>query len=199
MPNTLLGDLRKSRERHPFGQFGTADDQCTDGGALGCTHAVWRFIVHAYTGDWFSHDELSRFSGYPCGGGPTNRGMRPSESQALCKRLRIPLEFRGGLSTGELLRASRKGPCMVAIRYGDWPAWKGYGGHAWSPPYARPLHKAGRNQLGFTGSHAVCLLGYQRVTDAKGAFVARSATNSTRSAKCKPASAAQLRAQWSLL
>lgn len=168
---SLLEDLRTCRRKHPFGQFGTADDQCTDNGALGCTHAVWRFIAFVYTGRWYSHDELSRLSGYPCGGGPTNRGMRPSESQALCRRLGLPLEFRSGLSTGDLLRASRKGPCMIAIRYGDWPAWQGYDGRHWPRPYARPLGKAGRNQLGFTGSHAAALLGYQRVVNAQGKFV----------------------------
>jgi len=167
----LLDKLKSSRRQHPFGQFGTADDQCTDGGELGCTHAVWRFIAFVYTGRWYSHDELSKLSGYPCGGGPTNRGMRPSESQALCKRLGLPLEFRAGLGTGDLLRASRKGPAMVAIRYGDWPAWEGYGGRHWPRPYARPLGKAGRNQLGFTGSHAVALLGYERVESAAGKFL----------------------------
>ncbi len=168
---TLLGDLRKSRERHPFGQFGTAGDGCTDNGALGCTHAVWRFIAFVYTGRWYSHDELTKFSGYPCGGGSTNRGMRPSESQALCKRLGLPLVFRSGMSAGDLLRASAKGPCMVAIRYGDWPTWQGYGGKSWPRPYARPLGKAGRNQTGFTGSHAVALLGYERIVAAGGKFL----------------------------
>ena len=39
-------------------------------------------------------------------------------------------------------------------------------------PYARPAGKAGRNQFtGFFGSHAVALMGYQRIVSSTGAFV----------------------------
>ena len=172
MAMTLLDKLKESRRRHPFGQFGTSDDECTDNGALGCTHTIWRYIAYVYTGKWFSHDQLSHFSGYPCGGGPTNRGMRPSESQALCRHLKLPLVFKSSLSSGELLRASKIGPCMFAIRYGDWPNWAHYDGHTRPRPWARPLDKAGRNQFsGFTGSHACCLLGYKRIATPKGTFI----------------------------
>lgn len=165
-----LDKLIAVRTARPFGQFGTIDDESTDNGALGCTHTVWRLIAFAYTGKWYSHDQISKLAGYPFGGGATNRGMRVAESQRLCAALKLPLVFRGGLTSSQLLTASNTGPCMVAIRYGSWPNWQGYRG---SPPapYARPLGRAGRNQFsGFFGSHAVALLGYSRVMSG-GTFV----------------------------
>jgi hypothetical protein len=169
---TMLDRLKESRRRHPFGQFGSADDECTDNGSLGCTHTVWRFIAWAYKGRWYSHDQLSKLSGYPCGGGSTNRGMRVSESQALCRALGLPLVYKGNLSSSDLLRASRIGPCMFAIRYGDWPNWAHYGGVTRPRPWARPTDKAGRNQFsGFTGGHACALLGYVAVRTSSGTFV----------------------------
>lgn len=159
-----LDKLLASRVAHPFGQFGTTDDESTDNGALGCTHTVWRFIAHAYTGKWYSHDQISKLAGYPFSGGATNRGMRVSESQRLIAALKLPYVYRGGLTSSQLLVASNKGPCMFSIRYGNWPNWQNYHGAARPAPYARPLRKAGRNQFsGFFGSHACCLLGYTRV------------------------------------
>ena len=161
---TLLQQLKASRRRHPFGQFGSSGDHCTDNGALGCTHTIWRFIAHAYTGHWYSHDYLSHVSGYPCGGGPTNRGMRITESQRLCRALNLPYVWRPNLSSSHLLRAAKQGPVLFAIRYGSWPNWKNYRGRHRPRPYARPLGKAGRNQFtGFYGSHAVALLGHRRI------------------------------------
>jgi hypothetical protein len=172
MALTLLGKLKESRRRHPFGQFGTADDECSDNGASGCTHAVWRYIAWCYKGKWYSHDQLSRLSGYPCGGGPTNRGMRISESQKLCAALKLPLIYRADLTSAQLLKASKLGPVLFGVRYGNWPNWAHYGGQTRPRPWARPLDKAGRSQFtGFTGGHAVCLLGYSRISTSKGTFV----------------------------
>jgi hypothetical protein len=172
MAMTLLDKLRESRRRHPFAQFGTSDDECTDNGSLGCTHAVWRFIAWTYKGRWYSHDQLSKLAGYPCGGTSSNRGMRVSESQHLCKALGLPLVFKGHLSSSELLHASKLGPCMFAMRYGDWPNWAHYDGRTRPRPWARPTDHAGRNQFtGFTGSHAGALLGYKRIETTKGTFV----------------------------
>ncbi|MFZ0324750.1 MAG: hypothetical protein WAN48_11535 [Actinomycetes bacterium] len=160
---TILDKLLALRVNRPFGQFGTVDDECTDNGAIGCTHTCWRFIAFAYTGKWYSHDELSHLSGYPCGGGATNRGMRVEESQRLAAALHLPYVYRGGLTSSELLTASNKGPVLFAIRYGDWPAWRGYHGQTPPAPWARPLGKAGRNQFTWSGSHATVLLGYVRI------------------------------------
>jgi len=169
---SLLEKLKESRRRHPFGQFGTPDDECTDNGAIGCTHAVWRFIAFVYTGKWYTHDQISKLSGHPCGGGPGNRGMRVSESQQLCRALRLPYIFKANLTSAELIKASKIGPVMFATRYGDWPNWAHYGGQTRPRPWARPLDKAGRNQfVGFTGSHANCLLGFVRRTTTKGTFI----------------------------
>jgi hypothetical protein len=172
MTMTLLDKLKETRRRHPFGQFGTSDDECTDNGALGCTHTIWRWIAWCYKGKWYSHDQLTKLSGYPCGGGASNRGMRVSESQKLVKALNLPYVYRNSLTSSELLQASKRGPVLFAIRYGDWPNWAHYGGQSRPRPWARPLDKAGRNQfVGFTGSHAVGLLGYVRVSTTKGVFV----------------------------
>ena len=168
----LLSKLAESRRRHPFGQFGTSDDECTDNGALGCTHTVWRYIAFVYKGKWYSHDQLTKLSGYPCGGGSTNRGMRISESQRLVKNLGLPYVYKAHLTSGELLRASKLGPCLFAVRYANWPNWAHYNGVTRPRPWARPTDKAGRNQFsGFYGSHACCLLGYKRITTTKGTFV----------------------------
>lgn len=157
----LLDKLLEARRRHPFGQFGTTDDECTANGARGCTHAVWRYIAFVYKGKWYSHDQLSRLSGYPCG---ATRGMRISESQQLVKALGLPYVYKANLSSTALLTASNIGPVLFGIRYGSWPNWKDYHGKSVPSPYARPLGKAGRNQFtGFFGAHAVGLLGYLRV------------------------------------
>jgi hypothetical protein len=172
MALTLLGKLQEARRRHPFGQFGTADDECTDNGALGCTHTVWRFIIWCYKGKWYSHDQITKLSGYPCGGGSTNRGMRVSEAQRLIKALGLPYVYKNSLTSSQLLQASKLGPVMFAIRYGDWPNWAHYDGRTRPRPWARPTDKAGRNQFtGFTGSHACALLGYVRISTTKGVFV----------------------------
>ena len=169
---TLLDKCKESRRRHPFGQFGTSDDECTDNGALGCTHTVWRFIIWAYKGKWKSHDEITKLSGYPCGGGSTNRGMKVSESQRLIRAVGIPYVYKGNLTSSQLLRASRVGPVGFGIRYGDWPNWAHYDGRTRPRPWARPTDRAGRNQFtGFTGSHFCCLLGYVRITTSNGTFV----------------------------
>ena len=167
----LLDKLLESRRRHPFGQFGTTDDECTDNGAIGCTHTCWRYIAFVYKGKWYSHDQLSKLSGFPCGGGSTSRGMRVSESQQLCKALGLPLAFKGSLTSTQLLMAANTGPVLFAMRYGSWPNWQGYKGVARPSPYARPLGHAGRNQFtGFFGSHAGVLMGYLRVPSS-GTFV----------------------------
>jgi hypothetical protein len=172
MALTLLDKLKESRRRHPFGQFGTADDECSDNGAIGCTHTVWRFIIWAYLGKWYTHDQISRFSGFPCGGGSNSRGMQPSESKKLVERLDLPFIYKADLTSSELLRATRLGPVLFGVRYGDWPNWAHYGGQTRPRPWARPLDKAGRNQFtGFVGGHAGCLLGYKRITTSRGTFV----------------------------
>jgi hypothetical protein len=168
----LLAKLAECRRRHPFGQFGTTDDECTDNGALGCTQTVWRFIAFVYKGKWYSHDQLSKMSGYPCGGGSTNRGMYVSESIALVKALGLPMVYKANLTSSQLLVASKIGPVLFATRYGSWPNWAHYRGVTRPRPWARPYDKAGRNQFtGFVGSHANCLLGYQRITTTAGTFV----------------------------
>lgn len=160
---TMLEKCAASRRKRPTGQFGTADDECTDGGALGCTHCIWAFIAWCYKGKRYTHDQLTKYSGYPCGGGSTNRGMKISESQALCRALGLPLVYKANLSSSELLRASKVGPVLFAMRYGDWPNWAHYKGVTRPKPWARPLDDCGRNQFaGFFGGHAGCLIGYRR-------------------------------------
>lgn len=164
---TTLDKVLASRSRHPSGQFGTADDECTDNGALGCTHADWRWIAWAYTGKWRSHDALSDLAGYPCGGGSANRGLRVSESQRLVRALGLPYVYKANLTSSQLLTASRLGPVLFGIRYGDWPNWAHYGNVTRPKPWARPLDAAGRNQFaGFFGGHACVLLGYRRIVTA---------------------------------
>lgn len=166
-----LDKLLEARRRHPFGQFGTTDDESTQNGALGCTHTIWRFIIFAYTGRWYTHDQISKLAGYPYQGGSTHRGMRVSESQRLCSALHLPYVYRGNLDDSSVLRASNVGPVLLGVRYGSWPNWRGYHHQTVPAPWARPLDKAGRNQFtGFFGSHAVGFLGYLRVPTA-GTFV----------------------------
>lgn len=160
---TLREKLLRARRLRPFGQFGTTDDECTDNGALGCTHTVWRFIAFIYTGKWYSHDQLSRLSGYPCGGGPENRGMRIGEAQQLCRALKLPYVYRANLTSSQLLNFTGNGPVVFAMLYGKWPAWKGYKGIFRKGPWARPYGAAGRNQFNWSGSHAALLLGYKRI------------------------------------
>lgn len=164
MALTLLQRLKRVRKNRPYGQFGQKGDRCTDNGSLGCTHTVWQYIAFVYKGKLYTHDQLSRLSGYPCGGGPTNRGMRITESQKLVRALKLPYIYKANLTSGQLLKASKRGPVLFAIRYGDWPNWKGYRNHYRPRPWARPRGRAGRNQFtGFYGSHAVALLGFRRI------------------------------------
>lgn len=167
----LLDKLLECRRRHPYGQFGTTDDESTDNGSIGCTHASWRFIIFVYTGKWLSHDQISKAAGFPFGGGSTNRGMRIEEGQQLARVLKLPYTYRPNMSTADVLRASNTGPVLFAMRYGSYPNWKDYRGRSVPSPFARPLGKAGRNQFtGFFGSHAADLLGFLRVP-ATGTFV----------------------------
>lgn len=160
----VLDKLLASRKKNPYGQFGTTDDESTDNGQLACTHAVWRFIIHAYTGKWYSFDQISHMAGFPFGGGSRNRGMSVDEAKRLILVTKIPYVYKNNLTGSELLIASNKGPVMFAMRYGNWPNWFKYRGKTTHSPYARPVSHAGRNQFtGFFGSHAGVLLGFVRV------------------------------------
>jgi len=167
----LLDKALASRVKRPSGQFGQSADGSTDNGSLGCTHTIWQWIIWAYKGKWYSHDTISKLSGYPYGGGSRNRGMNVDEAKRLIRATGIPFVYKNSLTATQLLQASNVGPCMFAMRYGSWPNWYNYAGRSRPKPWARPLGKAGRNQfVGFTGSHAGALLGYVRVTSA-GKFV----------------------------
>ena len=151
LPATTLKALAFRRAR-PYGQFRQADSGSTDNGALGCTHTCWQWIAELWTGRFYTHDEISRLSGYPYGGGSTNRGMRPSESIKFLQAIGLPYVLKTNLPVSALYAAAALGPVEFSHSYSRWPEWKGYtykGVTADGRPngYAAPLGAAGANQL----------------------------------------------------
>lgn len=170
------------RRARPAQQFGQSSDVSTFAGATGCTHTVLQFLAYLWKNRWYTHDDISRYAGYPF---PTynihRRGLRPSEVQAFCNRVGLPYVIRYRMTYLELLRASARGPVGFGHSYSYWPEWKGYhyGGRTadGSPNgYAKPLLHAGRTQLsGFSppnDAHYGLLLGWDDDASALTARVA---------------------------
>lgn len=152
--------LRRSK---PFGQFGQANDYLSNNGATGCTDSVLQFIALFVKGVWYTHDQIRKRVGH------TNRftGLNSNEVGAWFRSVGLPYVVKFNLSVDQMLSLSRtRGPILIGEMYSHHPEWSGYvynGIKADGKPngYARPTGAAGKNQLtGFTGRHAILLLGY---------------------------------------
>lgn len=151
LPAPALKALSLRRAR-PFQQFGQAADVCTDNGKLGCTQTGAQFLALNATGRFYTHDEVSRLSGYPCGGGSGNRGMYPSELQRFFTNAKLPYVVKAGLTVPAVLAAAALGPVGFAHSYSRWPQWYGYVYYGRKATgklngFAVPLGKAGATQL----------------------------------------------------
>ena len=161
------------RRSNPFGQFGQSGDVSTYNGATGCGHTVWQFIIKFWLNRWLTHDDISRLAGYPWPVlNPNRRGLRPSESEKLIYKLKLPYRFVWNPTLSELLQASNWGPVLWPHWYGVYPNWKDYHGQTPPSPYARPLRHAGRNQFkNFFAGHASCELGYLPILGTTGKII----------------------------
>jgi hypothetical protein len=146
-------------------QFGQSDNQSTQGGSTGCTHACSRLIIGGATGDFPSDDKLSHFMGYPTAV-QRAEDKGPSVAQVLSglRAYGLHYEFQPFMSTGEVAwRAKHWGPVIIGYWYPYHPEWKGfhYGGLlADGQPngFATPLRHAGKTQLNGAFTHASVLL-----------------------------------------
>lgn len=114
------------RRSNPFQQFGQPADACTDNGALGCALTILQFQTLLVKGVFYSHDAIANATAYPCGGGPTNRGMYPSEMQEWYTKQKMPYVVKYRLTASEMLSAAALGPVWFGCSYSRWPQWKGY-------------------------------------------------------------------------
>lgn len=115
-----------TRRSNPFQQFGQAADSCTDDGSLGCALTVLQFLTLNAKGVFYTHNTIADKTSYPCGGGPTNRGMFPSEMQEWFNYAKLPYAVKYHLTTAQLYSAAALGPVWFGCSYSRWPQWKGY-------------------------------------------------------------------------
>lgn len=162
-----------SRDNTRLQQFGQKDDESTWGGATGCTQTILQRLIKAKTGDYYSHDEISRIASYPWPeNNPTMRGMwsggGDNEVGRVLAHFNLPYQIVTGWSFDAVREESDKGPVMLAIRYGYWPEDRGYSYHGVKAD-GRPggfAIKGGKTQLvGFDyGYHATLWLGRRTVS-----------------------------------
>lgn len=167
------------RRGKPTQQFGQAGDVSTNNGALGCTHTVLQYLAWLWFGDWYTHDQISRMSGW---GTPwPERGLRPSEVQEFCRQAKLPYVLKFGLTASEVLGHTAKAPVAFGHSYSYWPEWYQYvyaGRKADGQPngFSRPLGKAGRTQLsGFVppnDAHYGVVLGWDQTASSSAYRVA---------------------------
>lgn len=115
--------LRRAR---PFQQFGQAADACTDNGSLGCALTVLQFMTLNVTGVFYTHDFIANHTAYPCGGGPTNRGMFPSEMAEWFRFAGLPYVIKYRMTAAAVLAAGAMGPVWFGCSYSRWPQDNGY-------------------------------------------------------------------------
>jgi hypothetical protein len=162
-------ELLQSRPIFQFGQP-SAGTESTDGGRRACTHTVIQALELGWHGDWITQDAISKIVGYPTKEqGRKGQGLLGSQVTRIMERLKLPYKVSYGLSPQTVIdMVEQRAPAMFAAAYSHQPEWQGYryvGLVADGKPngFARPLGKAGKNQLaGFDGGHAEILYGVNR-------------------------------------
>jgi hypothetical protein len=112
-------------------QFGQEDCGSTWLGKTGCTHTVLQRLIYAQTGRLYTHDEISQIATYPW---PSNnlrmRGMYSGGSDdevgRVVARFGLPYRLTTRLTFRTVREYTKRGPVMLAVRYGYWPERKGY-------------------------------------------------------------------------
>lgn len=160
--------LRKFFEKHPYYQFGQKGDSTTEQGSEGCTHTNVQALLKIWFGKDYTQDQISEFADYK----PRDQGFTPIHLEKVFKRTGLPYRMLFHARPKEILEyAADFGPVLVAVQYKYHPEWFGarYMGKKATGEdngYARPLGKAGKNQLtGFDGGHSEIVLGPRKRRD----------------------------------
>lgn len=154
---SILSRALDLRRAHPFGQFGQTNDYLSNNGATGCTDTCLQFLAKLIKNTWYTHDQIRRKVGH------YNRstGLTSTEVGAWFRAVGLPYVVKFNLTADQMLSLSRsRGPLLVAEIYGWHPEWKGVGDGR-PNGFSRPLGASGRNQLNWSGRHAIVLLGYK--------------------------------------
>lgn len=176
MAVSLLRAWRRfSKDNTNLQQFGQGDDESTFNGATGCTHTIWQRIIKAYTGKYYSHDQLSHIAGYPWPvDNKLRRGMVDSESQRIIKHFGLPYKRISSPSWQAIIDATAKGPVVTGIMYGYWPEMVGavYLGEKADGRPGGYAYRNGKTQLrGAEGiRHAILVLGDKMVNGTRRIF-----------------------------
>ena len=168
--------------RAPLQQFGQAHDGRAHDGATACTDTIIQTIHRGWTGATaLTIDRIRDLAGYTDRQYAARSGLTAAQVDRVMRRLSLPYEVRpitSPLSAWRVLKwANWYGPVMVGVPYGWWPEWQGfrYGtvtADGRPNGFARPRGQAGKTQLtGFTGAHAVLVLGYALTRDAQGRVI----------------------------
>lgn len=189
-PKARLTKAINILKRHPeLQQFGQSHDDAAWNGMTACTHVICQCLEAIWNRNIISINDVNRIAQMPYRPRSYNarlgeyqpRGMNNIELNRFLEARRIPYKIVWGVSMTDLLSYSNRGPVFYGMRYGSAPEWRDFvynGIRADGRPngYARPARHAGKTQLaGFTGRHAVLLLGYRAMYDTRGNFVRRDA------------------------
>jgi hypothetical protein len=151
-------------------QFGQSDDSLTENGSSGCTDTVLQALILGWKAKRVTHNQIRKAAGR--GIATCSKGLTADDVRKVIANWGLPYKVVFGMTWGDVLRASNRGPAIVATRYANWPNWAHYGGATRPKPWARPTDKAGRSQFsGFTGAHANLLLGYANWLNDSGVVV----------------------------
>ncbi len=152
----VLGVANMNREY----QFGRPPKttRTTRSGALGCGHQALSFVESVWhpTMPRLTQDEVGRLAGWPDPGQPSWQGLLTDQLLQGCRRLALPYKGVWDPDVDDLVWIARqKGPVFFLALYASLPEWKGYDYLGIKPDgrpngYARPIGKAGANQLGGT-------------------------------------------------
>ena len=161
-------------------QFGQASDDWVWNGGTACTHTICQYLALLWKGRRLTLNQVNSLAGMPHNarnGAGQPRGMNNTEMSRFFVATGIPMVVKFGLTYTNLLSYSNRAPVFYGMRYGSAPEWYGFrynGITADGRPngYARPRGKAGKTQLtGFSGRHAVLLLGYLPILDSTGKVI----------------------------
>ena len=156
-----------SAEHPELQQFGQTGDVSTFNGATGCTHACFQRLILGIKGQHVTQDQISRACGHPWP--RNNRAMRgmysPQEGMRVVVHYGLPYQYLYRPAWSTVLKALALGPVLLPVKYDWWPEWRGcvrYGVRADGRPNGFAF-RGGKTQIfGFSGTHAVLVLGYHK-------------------------------------
>lgn len=163
----MLGVLKKDTSPWMY-QFG--QPHCDLAGVYGqwaCGHASVQVTKMIWHDKRVSINRVEELAGKNAD--PDNNGIDGSEVATAMHNLNLPYELKERMDASELIRISREvGPVLFCCIYSHWPEWMGCQYYSIREGlmlangipngYARPLNKAGKNQLDFYGGHWGVLL-----------------------------------------